>query len=259
MVDFEKWLKDIGGRSSTRNQHLRVLQSFSNWMKTREYILKDYSQNIPFLKEKASTGDIEFDKRKKSKEQTFLTKEEVELFIRSAKSIDKKLRFALMADMGLRREEIINLLREDIKGDKLMIRGKGGTFETLQMTPMVHYLVTEYLKNRKDDCEYLIVSKVGKHQIKNSGDIYDMVKRDAKKLGIDPEKLDIVSPHSFRRSMICNNILSGTNLYTIQTMARHKNITTTEIYAKALKNIAANEEFSKQPMPNMDVLSWQSV
>ncbi|GEM_PF-6591996 len=254
LADFEEWLSSMDIKNSSYNQHLRSLQSFSTWLEEHELCGHNYPKKIHFAKESASTGDLEYDRKRKSKEQTFLTSDELFAILKQAKNIDKKLRVALMADMGLRRSEIVNLRKDDVRDNMLTIRGKGGTFEELEMTPMVKYLVDEYLKNRKDDSEYLIVSLVGKHQVKNAGSSYGMIKSLARKAGIDPEKVSLLTPHSLRRSMICNAILAGENFYTIKTMSRHKQITTTERYASALKNVAANKVFANKPMPDMSVL-----
>ena len=259
LTDFETWLSSMNIKNSSYNQHIRSLQSFSTWLEEHELCEHNYARKIHFIKESASTGDLEYDRKRKSKEKTFLTNDELSNILKQAKNIDKKLRVALMADMGLRRSEIVNLRKDDVDGNMLTIRGKGGTFEELEMTPMVKYLIDEYMKNRKDDSEYLIVSFVGKHQIKNAGSNYGIIKSLARKAGIDPEKIKLITPHSLRRSMICNAILAGENLYTVKTMARQKQISTTEIYASALKNLAANKVFAQKPMPNMEVLKWEKI
>ncbi len=254
LSDFEDWLSSMDIKDTSYNQHLRSLKSFSTWLDMHELIKVNYPKLMKFAKESASTGDLEYDRKRKAKEQTFLTDDELSLILKQAKNIDKKLRVALMADMGLRRWEIFELRKDDVNGNMLTVRGKGGTFEELEMTPMVKYLVEEYMKTRKDDSEYLIVSRVGKHKVKNPGNAYTMIKSLGRKAGLDTEKVQLLTPHSLRRSMICNNILAGENLYTIKTMARHKQISTTERYASALKNIAANKVFANKPMPDMSVL-----
>jgi len=129
----------------------------------------------------------------------------------------------------------------------------------MKMPPLVQYLISEYLKYRKDGSDFLIVSKTGKNEVKNGGTLYTMVKRFAKKAGISPEKIKILSPHSFRRSMICNAVMENVNMKTVQKMARHKRMETTEIYEKALGNSAANNIFANMPMPNMEALKWEKI
>jgi integrase len=260
LIDLENWLSSMKElKVSSYNQHLRSLQSFYTWLKVHDFIQEDISKKLSFVKEKASTGDVEYDQKRKAKKKTFLTNDELEKILSHAKSLDKKLRIALMSDMGLRRSEVFNIRKEYIKENTLLIPGKGGTFEELEMTPLVSYLTHEYLKLRKDNSEYLIVSKYSKEHIKNSGNMYLMVKRLAKKAGINDSKVELITPHAFRRSMICNAELNGENHHTIQTMARHKNFSTTTLYLDALKNEAANKVFASKPMPNMEALKWDKL
>lgn len=52
-----------------------------------------------------------------------------------------------------------------------------------------------------------------------------------------------ISYHAFRHTFATLQLKHGTDLYTISKMLRHKNITTTQIYAKIIdetKRIAAN-------------------
>ncbi len=53
-----------------------------------------------------------------------------------------------------------------------------------------------------------------------------------------------ISFHAFRHTFTTLQLKHGTNLYTISKMLGHKNITTTQIYAKIIdetKKIAANK------------------
>jgi integrase len=259
LIDLENWLASMPIKISSYNQHLRSLQSFCTWLKNHDFIVDDLSKKISFMKDKESTGDIEYDNKRKAKQQTYLNDEEIEKIISCAKTLDQKLRIALMASMGLRRSEVFKLRKEYVKGDMLLIPGKNGTFEELKMPPIVQYLISEYIKYRKDNSEFLIVSKMGKSEVKNCGTLYPMVKRLAKKAGIDPEKIKILSPHSFRRSMICNAVADDINMKTIQKMSRHKRMETTEIYAKALNNDSANKVFANMPMPDMEALKWEKI
>lgn len=254
LIEFETYLNSLPIKVTSYNQHLRSLKSFSTWLYKHDFSPKNIVKDIPLAKEKEFTGDKDYDKKRQAKKKVFLTDEELERMLKASKSINEKLCIALMGYMGLRRGEVIKLKLSDINGDMLAIPGKGGSYEIREMPPVVKYLVGEYIKTKKSDSEYLIVSKVGHHQIKNSHSIFERINSIARKVGIDPEKIEYVTPHSLRRSMVCNAALQNINPYIIKDMARHKNFKTTERYLEPLKDIAANEAFRNQKMPDMSVL-----
>ncbi len=254
MIDFETYLNSLPVKVTSYNQHLRSLKSFSTWLYKHDYSQKNILKDVPLAKEKEFTGDEKYDKKRQAKRKIFLTDEELERMLKASKSINEKLCIALMGYMGLRRGEVIKLKVSDVNGDMLSIPGKGGSYEIREMPPVVKYLTREYLKSVKSDSEYLIISKVGHHQIKNAHSIFERIDSLARKVGIDPEKIEYVTPHSLRRSMVCNAALQNINPYIIKDMARHKNFKTTERYLEPLKDIAANEAFRNQKMPDVSVL-----
>jgi integrase/recombinase XerD len=255
LSDFENHLNSLPIKDSSYNQHLRSLKAFSTWLKNHNKIEQDILKPIKLTKVKKVSGDKDYDKKRRAKEKLYLTDEEIQKMISVSKGINSKLAIALMGYMGLRREELVNLTIADIHGNKQGISGKGNSYKERQMPPAVKFLVNEYLKTRKNNCEYLIVSKVGEHQIKNTNSVYERIKSAGRKAGIDPEKMKFVTPHTMRRSMCCNAALRGVPVPIIQEMARHEKPETTAIYLEALKGSkAVDDAFDNTPMPDMSIL-----
>lgn len=255
LSDFENHLNSLPIKDSSYNQHLRSLKAFSSWLKSHDKIEKDVLRSLKLTKVKSVSGDKEYDQKRRAKAKLYLTDEEIQKMIGVSKTVNSKLAIALMGYMGLRREELVNLTMSDIHGDKLGVSGKGGSYKERKMPPAVKFLLDEYLKTRTNNSEYLIVSKVGEHQITNTHSVYERIKSAGRKAGIDPEKMKLVTPHTMRRSMCCNASLRGVPTPIIQLMARHEKIETTTIYLDALKDSeAVDAAFDSQPMPDMSVL-----
>ena len=255
LENFEDHLNTLNVKDSSYNQHLRSIKAFTTWLFEREKISNNFTKSIPLTKLNKSTSDKEYDKKRRAKEKLYLTDEEIQKMIAVSKGTNAKLAMALMGYMGIRREELINLQVSDIRKLYLGISGKGGTYEERKMPPVVKFLIEEYLKNRNNDSEYLIVSKVGQHQIKNTHSIYERIKSAGKKAGIDPEKMKLVTPHTMRRSTACNAVLRGIPPTVVKEVLRHKHQSTTDIYLEALKGSeAVDQAFDSMPMPDMSVL-----
>lgn len=253
--NFEDHLNDLPVKDASYNQHLRSIKAFTAWLFEHQKINNNLTKSIPLTKPNKSTSDKEYDKKRRAKEKLYLTDEEIQKMISVSKSINSKLAIALMGYMGLRREELINLTLSDIHGKKLGISGKGGSYKERKMPPAVKFLLDEYLKNRKNNCEYLIISKVGEHQITNTHSVYERIKSAGRKAGIDPEKMKLVTPHTMRRSMCCNASIRGVPTPIIQLMARHEKSQTTMIYLEALNDSeAVDQAFDSMPMPDMSIL-----
>lgn len=252
---IEKHLNSLSVKESSYNQHLRSIKAFTTWLFEDGRIKKNFTKPIKITKVRDSTGDKEYDKKRRAKEKLYLTDEEIQRMIAVSKGINAKLAMALMGYMGVRREELVNLQVSDIKNLYLGISGKGGTYEERKMPPVVKFLIEEYLKNKNNDSEYLIVSKVGQHQIKNTHSIYERIKSAGRRAGIDAEKMKLVTPHTMRRSTACNAVLRGVPPSVVKEVLRHKHQSTTDIYLEALKGSeAVDQAFDSMPMPDMSIL-----
>jgi len=246
LLDFETFLSGMNVQNSSYNTHLRNLRVFSTWMK--EHGLDD--NNFPTLIKP---------RKEVAKEKIYLSEEERQSMIANAKSLDFKLSLALMLYMGLRREELIKIKAADIGDKYLMVKGKGNKNVKLEMPPIVKTLVDNYLKLRRSDSEYLLLSKVGAHPLANTGSIAKRVKSVAKKAGISEERLKMVAPHTLRRTFACLAVKNNVSPYIVKDMLRHSNFSTTERYLAPLGSEAANNAIANQPMPDAEAMAWTRI
>ena len=119
-------------------------------------------------------------------------------------------------------------------GDVVKIRtsdfGNGGVFYVAEKTgkagfaPCPEYLIKQMKKNARGGWCFPSTSK-GKHLTRQA--VWARVKKACKLAGVSP---DGVSPHSFRK-FFAVDLLSKTDLHTVQNALQHSNVFVTEQYA----------------------------
>jgi site-specific recombinase XerD len=174
----------------------------------------------------------------------YLSEEEVALMISACEDTEEKLIIAMLVSMGLRRSELTNIKIEDISFNQINVMGKGSKNRSVFFQDDVYELFEKFLKERKDsNFEYLFRSKMGSKYAENS--INEMVKRIARQAGIDPERIENISCHTFRRTFATNLVENGTDIRVIQGALGHANIATTMKYAN-LRNSAVEKAMTNQ-------------
>lgn len=147
--------------------------------------------------------------------------------------------FLLLLDTGLRVSEVVesNMIDYDFEDCSVLVTRKGGD------TQLVYYSdeCAEYLRTYFD-------SRKGKYNNKIDKSVPAFATTSEKRLGVRaietlvkkyimacmPEKTAIISPHKLRSSFAMSFYeASGNNILLLQKKLNHKNIQTTNIYAKA--------------------------
>lgn len=152
--------------------------------------------------------------------------------------IRNKAILALMANLGLRVSEVVNLKPRDINLGERKLRvvdGKGGVDRDL----IIPVLTAEVLKawktarpkgssyfftTIKDKSEGTFASSIGSQL--SIRYIQFMVKRYAKKAGIDKD----ITPHTLRHTFATDFIRQGQNVMKLKKILGHSDISTTQIY-----------------------------
>lgn len=252
LLDFEKYLNTVFDnpnqtmskykdneklRNNSYNTTLCILKVFANWLCER-----NFSEENPLKKLKY--------KKKQRINVISLREEEREAMIRAAKGLDQKIRVGLMAWLGLRRFELMDIKTSDIIDGHLVFEGKGDKEAKLEIPPFLLEMIQEYLSTRDFESEYLLVSKVGKNKLTNGTSIYNNIKKIARDAGIPESKLHLVAPHTLRRTFACRAVENGTSPYVVKDMMRHSSIHTTNLYLEAMGIESANTAIRNQPVPN---------
>ncbi len=171
----------------------------------------------------------------------------VELY--RAADVTERLILGLGAFMGLRRREIVSIELDDIKGDKLYVKGKGagtGKVEIMAMSELVRRDLGPYLEHRER-----VLSEYGdrsngrlfiNERMRNVGRPMSVRALETVLDGLVKRSGVSFSPHCLRRFFATTMKDAGVDLDTLRRMMRHSSIDTTlrcYIYADPRKMGAA--------------------
>ena len=129
---------------------------------------------------------------------------------------------------GLRVSELLNLKMHDVDDifnqKSLIIVGKGGAKRIVFFNEASINALKKYLRVKVSTGEYILNS--GKTHLSRQR-IFQMLKDLALKANVDP---CVVFPHSFRHRLLTDLVKKGADLVSVQKIAGHKQISTTEKY-----------------------------
>jgi integrase len=151
---------------------------------------------------------------------------------------------SLLLFCGIRKGEFISLQVKDIDLEKKEIKVRGETSKSkrtrvLKIHPTLLLHLKDYFRERKNlKTEWLIVSNRGEGGLTREGLIH-WVKSIAEKSGIN------FHLHQFRHTFACKLAESNVNIFKIQKMMGHQNITMTMKYSRSLQTENMEEDISK--------------
>jgi integrase/recombinase XerD len=133
---------------------------------------------------------------------------------------------------GCRVSELCNLRKDDVDwtSNTVCLFGKGKKYRLSYLNAKAEICLKNYLAERRDNCEYLIVTERGHHQITPSA-IQKIFRDISSELCEKVNKP--ITPHIFRHTTATVAIRSGMPVEDVRLLLGHSNINTTMIYAKA--------------------------
>lgn len=205
------------------NRHLVAVRSFYRFLKERNFISKNITENMTLPK----IGRVL---------PHFLTMSEVDLLLRSSSTHFKSKRFQAMLQLlyatGMRVSELIQLKLNDVnlQSGFILAFGKGskeryipiGKHAIAALEDYYQNVRTQILKNKKS--EFVFVNSAGKPLSRQI--FWKWLKEVALQNGIQKP----VSPHVIRHSFATHLLENGADLRSVQTMLGHADISTTQIY-----------------------------
>jgi site-specific recombinase XerD len=150
----------------------------------------------------------------------------------------------LLARLGLRSGEIVNLTLDDINWEagEIRVGGKSCRQDRLPLPKDVGEALASYLRHGRPRCStrrVFVRLRAPLRGFVGSSAIYSMVRRAFDRAGIHPAQK---GPHILRHSLATNMLRKGASLAEIGEILRHRDLSTTQIYAKvdlaALRRIA---------------------
>jgi|LSQX01.2.fsa_nt_gb integrase/recombinase XerC len=133
--------------------------------------------------------------------------------------------FELLLGTGIRVSELVNIKLSDIqisqrKGAVTVI-GKGEAKRTVPLKKDIRQAIQNYMKNRRNEGEFLLVGQRGKL---NRNAVNLILQKYADRLGIK------ITPHMLRHTLGHGLVKRNIPITTIQQILGHENIQTTQIY-----------------------------
>ena len=230
---WRQWLnRYVGedGRSisrTTQNYHLIAMRSFLRYLAKRDI-------------KSLSPDKIELAQAKRP-QVSFLDKDEVHRLMEVIKTdtntgLRDRAILALLFSTGLRVSELVALNRDSINLERgeFSIRGKGQKDRPVYVSDSATYMLSEYLKSRKDDFDPLFIHFSGSKSELEGGEytrlttrsIQRIVEKYAKLAGITKH----VTPHTLRHSFATDLLMNGADIRSVQGLLGHSNIATTQVY-----------------------------
>jgi len=179
----------------------------------------------------------------------FIKADDVELLLQSVNQETPAGRrnFAilqLLARLGLRSGEVASLTLDDINWDEgiITVGGKGGHKDQLPLPQEVGQAIANYLCNGRPSCStrhVFVRLRAPLHGFFNGAAVGTIVCRALNRAGLHPA---LKGAHLLRHSLATRLLREGASLTEISELLRHRNLYTTQIYAKvdeiALRRLA---------------------
>jgi site-specific recombinase XerD len=140
----------------------------------------------------------------------------------------------LLARLGLRASEVLTLRLDDLdwKAGEILVRGKGLRLERLPLPRDVGEALVTYLRHGRPRCaarQVFVLARAPHRGLGRPSSVDAIVSRALRRAGLDPP---LKGAHLLRHSLATEMLRRGASLGEIGQILRHRQATTTEIYAK---------------------------
>jgi integrase/recombinase XerD len=212
--DLDRFLNSLDIAAKTLARKIATLKSFFNYLiKKEKSIIID-----PAI-------DLETPKFKKSLPKHLKIDESQEL-LKSINTRNSERDFAIVTlflNCGLRLSELVSINLDQIKGDTLVVCGKGNKERTIYLNESCIAAIEKYITVRSSTSEALFLSE--RNQRISKRNVEHMVK----KLLLSIGKGDL-STHKLRHTAATLLFQSGVDIRNLQEILGHESVATTQIY-----------------------------
>ena len=216
---YEKRNVDKTGKinmPSTVNNERRYLSAFFNWMRIEKLMFDNPVESVG--KKRTDKGQIDY-----------YTQEELEKLREGCQTKRDRAMIEVLRSTGLRVGEFCSINISDVDfrtGDVWIKREKGGLNTPAFIDEAAMYYLREYLNEREDDCESLIVGKRAPYNRLKPCGVRAVLKDIARRQGMSCK----VYPHKFRKTLGMTLKNKGYDLGVIQEVLGHTSPATTSKY-----------------------------
>jgi len=215
-----------------------ALRSFFRFLLQQALITTDLAQCVPAPA-----------RRRLSTLPKFISADDVELLLHCVdqKTPEGRRNYAilqLLARLGLRAAEVADLTLNDLDWDagEIIVRGKGGRYDRLPLPDEVGQALANYLRDGRPSCStrrVFVRHRAPQRGFANGEAVGTIVHRALDRAGLHPAHK---GAHLLRHSLATRLLRNGASLAEIGELLRHRDLNTTQIYAKvdesALRRLA---------------------
>lgn len=224
LCNYMTYLAEKGLKASTRARQCSAIRAFYFFLQ---------SQGL-----KNNPAKYLHKPRVEKKEVVYLTLHESIDLINTTKRVKQrnhKRNFAIITlflNLGIRLSELISINIEDIKEDRIIIKGKGRKERTLFLNDACQNAIYDYIENRKEGALFLSERKtrISKRTVQY------IVQKEI----LFADLNENITPHKLRHTCATNLYQLGADIRLLQQILGHESILTTEIYVhindKQVKN-----------------------
>lgn len=203
---------------SSMNTFMTPIKLFFTWLQNEEFIIKNPCASIKPVKEP---------KRLRKP----LTEEQVEMLRDCMLTRREKAILEFFLSTGCRLSEVLNIKTKEVNftNKTLLVIGKGNKERRVYFTERCKRALLNYLRDRKDSCEYLFVTDRKPNRKISSRGMQVIVNKIQIKSGLDIH----IHPHIFRHTFATHALRSGMKPEVIQQILGHGDVgITLKVYAK---------------------------
>lgn len=227
---YQQWLIELGRTPTTINKKKSAVKKFFEYLYDKGEVGREYRQfkGVKTSGHKRLQPCPDIDRVKALMYQ--IPRDNV-------KDLQDYLLLFIMANTGLRREEVIHLKPSNLKLSRhgeyvIKVTGKGNKPRTILISEAVYHGILDthekIIELRQQRTTYLISSvsnNFNPHTPVNRGTVNDRIKAISEDYGVED-----LTPHGMRRFYATNLFLKGTSLETISLRMGHSSTETTREY-----------------------------
>lgn len=223
---------------SFANTELRYMSTFFNYLTAEEIINRDPTKKINTIK-------------CEKKQKKAFSGMDIEKLRGGCKNNRQKAIIEMLLSTGCRVSELVGIKIDEIKGEEIIVHGKGEKDRTVYLNAKAQYVLDAYLSERKDHNPFIFPKGVNRFILPDGkkakgfhthdwykypcevlptghadpGTIESFVRNLGKRVGVEN-----VHPHRFRRTCATMALSRGMPLLQVSRMLGHEQINTTQIY-----------------------------
>ncbi|MBR3890840.1 MAG: tyrosine-type recombinase/integrase [Bacilli bacterium] len=212
-----------GASKKTMSRKLSSIKSYGKYLSKYKNINCDFLLGITLPKKDVIIPD-------------YLHEEEIgkllNLELNTTLDIRNSLIIHLLYSSGIRLSELTSLKISDYNDSEnvFKIKGKGNKERIVIYSDKTKELIELYLKNRIDNCDYLLVNKNGS-KLSNRGVELILTNISKKYLGHDK-----LHPHMLRHTYATKLLNNGIDIRVLQELLGHDSLNATQVYTHVAKS-----------------------